>query len=115
MRNVHEYDGKVVVTLAKSFSTKEKTLAFETLRLKLRDTRAKHMVDLIMGDMTNTNGENQDEKNVADASDVLMELCQMVEEEVEPFIEEQLADIRNGRCPQGRTVRLWQCVSALRE
>ena len=111
--NVHVFDGKLPPCEVSKLSKEEKRKAFERFEARLCSQRAKHIIRLIVSDMFRTDGRNFDEKSNVDCTDILIRICELSEKEVEPFVEEQIADIDKGLCAQGRTVRLWQCLQAL--
>lgn len=118
MRDVHEFDGKVPIKLAKPAMGSKNDNA-EELFSGMRE-EARHMARRILqgGQEENLDTRNRD----ADARRVLTELLASIaaipdgqdRKAYLALLEEQLCDMKNlGPCPQGRTVRLWQLLQPL--
>ena len=113
-KNVHEYDGKISYRSSNKFSLQEKTTEFEKLLTKIKSPMAKFIINTIINDMTFKPENNFDDKSQIDCTDILVDICIIIKDDkLETFIEEQIGDMHKGMCPQGRTTRLWQCLSSL--
>lgn len=112
--DTHLYDGKLRAIKTTGMNTSDKRELFQEFRRKLKSQMAKHALEIIIRDMMNENDNNYDDKSNVDCTDTLVLLCRETHETVEPFVEEQLADILGGQCPQGRTSRIQQCLDAVK-
>ena len=112
--NVHIFDGKLkgIFKPSRTYSIDEKKRGF-TMLIGLLDNRAAVSTVQTMINGMGGSGNFQPENNL-DASDILMELIQWVDNpDALKGLNEQLADAMNlGICPSGRVTRLLQLWSA---
>ena len=112
--NVHVFDGKIGKGYKRQHTliSTELWLKIANFYEKLTNPIAKQTVKMIMVDRN----QNYDPRNDIDASDILADIIIKIsdDEVVDGYIQEQIADIfLLGRCPQGRTTRLYQIWRAL--
>lgn len=123
MRNVHEYDGKIPMTLEYPYTKQEEDIIFnnaDNVFLKNTNYTAKTMVSMIM---TENDEKNIDKLNLnMNARKMLIVLFDKISNIKDnddrhtyyQLLEEQLCDMKRlGSCPQGRTIRLWQLLQTL--
>lgn len=115
--NVHEYDSKLVNSFkpSKEYSLEEKKHLILILIKQLTKEESLNMVNIIYNDMLKeNNGENYQEENKIDCTDVLANILDKEYIELLPLIEEQLIDMfKLGKCPSGRVTRLLQVWNTL--
>lgn len=119
MRNVHEYDGKLVKTDIPVIEKNEE----ERLLARFMQRRMQHAAIFISRSILSSDHaqQNNDTINGLDARRLFVYVLHLIDKlpeedhgEWDHLLEEQLADMTNlGPCPQGRTIRLWQLVSSL--
>jgi len=114
--NVHIFDGKLngIFKQSKKYSIEEKNGGLTFLIDKLTNIDAITTVQTIISDMTSKQSGNFQPENNLDASDILIELIQWIDNpDILNGLNEQLTDIRNlGICPSGRVTRLLQLWTA---
>lgn len=113
MLDTHHYDGRIDTSNLSSISasTEEKKKACEKFLTLNLNEGAKHFLTIIINDM-DTNS-NYDPTNKLKAGDILYKLLIHVDNaDFVKQLEEQLLDLRTGACPQGRSTRLFQLLSA---
>ena len=112
-KNVHVFDGEIRNEYKQqhTFISTDLWLEISNFYYKLTHPMAKESVKMIMVDQEH----NYDPTNDMNASDILADIAiKISDEEVDNYIQEQIADIfLLGRCPQGRTTRLFQIWRAL--
>ena len=111
--NVHIFDGRLKNKFTKTYSVEEKKEKFNQLIPKLKNNVAKIAVRAIISDLHN--GQNKQIENNVDASDILMEIINLMDDHAGILgqLEEQLVDMKNlGFCPSGRVTRLFQIWNA---
>jgi hypothetical protein len=110
--NVHDFDGKLrdIFKPSRQYSVKEKQDGFDHLITCLTNLAAVATVQTMINDLTFAKGANYQPENNIDASDILIELVQWIDnDDVLKGLNEQLADARNlGICNSGRVTRLLQ-------
>src|SRR3989344_1720148 len=111
-RNVHIFDGSFRnEDLKTKYTISKKQQLFSEILNKMTDKDAKNGVSLIIKNIQT--GENYDNTNNKFADDILAEICTYImdkgDKDIMKLVEEQMKDMYLlGRCPQGRTIRLWQ-------
>ena len=110
--DVHTFDGKLrdIFRPSKLYTTEEKKEAFSQFIKLLTNPAAISATQTIINDMTRDRGANFHPANNIDASDILIEIIQWVENpDVLALLNEQLGDVKNlGICDSGRVTRLLQ-------
>lgn len=110
--DVHVFDGKLkgIFTQHKIYTLEEKKVCFSFLMTKLKDPAAIKSLQTITHDLSEIQGSNYQVENEVDASNILVEIIQWIENpDVLLTLSEQLSDITNlGVCPSGRVTRLLQ-------
>lgn len=121
MRNVHEYDGKLVKTdIPVIEKNEEERLLSGFLQRRMQHAALFMSRSILSYDHAQ---QNNDTINDLDARQLFIYLLHLIDklpkedhDEWNNMLEEQLADMtRLGPCPQGRTIRLWQLVLSLSE
>lgn len=110
--NVHTFDGKLLnlFTPSRIYTVDEKKEAFLNLIKLLTNAAAISATQTIINDMALVRGSNFQPANNIDASDLLIEIIQWVDNpDVLITLNEQLGDVKNlGICDSGRVTRLLQ-------
>ena len=110
--DVHTFDGKLkgLFTPSRIYTIDEKKISFSNLITLLTDVNAIYATQTMIKDLVNDKGSNFHPDNNLDASDILIDILQSVNN---PYVlislNEQLADCKNlGLCNSGRVTRLLQ-------
>lgn len=111
--NVHDYDGKlrdVFIPTRPIINVKEKKDILKTIVPVLKNQDSQDTLLRIITDIDKPNGDNYQQENNLDASDILIELAQWLDnEDLIKCLDEQLSDAKNlGLCNSGRCTRLLQ-------
>jgi hypothetical protein len=114
--NVHAFDGKLkgLFTSSRVHTKDEKKENFSSLIKILTNPSAIIALQTMINDLDQAQGSNFHPENDVDASDILMEILQWINNpDILKSLDEQLADTRNlGICASGRVTRLLQVWSA---
>jgi hypothetical protein len=100
--NTHTYDGHIFPRDFKK-STKTFDATLSEIRMTTNDPRILMTIELLDRDRKN----NYDAKNNMNVQDILPTVW---EKGPQDLVLEQLADIQDGFCPQGRVARLYQLI-----
>jgi hypothetical protein len=131
LRNTHNYDGKLKERLERyrlqlqdihQLDTETKVRKIITLKKQLENPKAVKGLNLIVSSTHKNKSSNYDPSNDLIADDVLCLILDFMGEpgtevyqDVFPVLEEQLVDILNGACAQGRTTRIFQAFVTFAE
>jgi hypothetical protein len=112
LRDVHVYDGSITFVPKNNFPHELKDKAFKEFLKVVDDPHAKACIEMIINDKSG----NIDNANKIDASDLFAEILTFrLDNDAINLISEQLKDcFLLGRCPQGRTTRLFQILQYLK-
>lgn len=120
MIDVHTFDCKLkdVFKPDKMYDINTKNTLFLKLKTLLTNQNALDCLQTIINDLNQNNGQNYDNKNNVDCTDILASIFDYINNEnnndIFILLEEQLSDTKLlGICPQGRTTRLiqlWLCI-----
>ena len=110
--DVHTFDGKLqgIFAASGSYKINEKKDAFSHLIKLLTDPAAIMTTQTMINDLAHEHGSNYHPANNLDASDILMEIINWVDNpDVLKMLNEQLGDVKKlGICNSGRVTRLLQ-------
>jgi len=116
--DVHSFDGQLPkdYTPQHKLEESDKKIFLENFKNNLPNENlpVKQTLDLIIKDMTNPLNENMDTLNGnIDASDILIDVINLINEDNIDLLFEQLEDtMQLGTCAQGRVIRLYQLYKA---
>lgn len=114
MKNVHEYDGKLLIPELNKFDDNYKITQIKELLPKLTKINAVKMLQKIGQAIIIKSDENIDQENNVDASDILANILSKNYINIINLLDEQLDDMfLLGQCPQGRTTRLLQILNLM--
>ncbi len=112
MIDVHTFDGKLRNFFKGKYTIEQKDILFKNFLKELQNKDAIFIINKMISDMYNSNGENYQIENNLDSTDILAEILNKDYKDILPLIEEQLADITHlGQCPSGRVTRLLQILN----
>jgi hypothetical protein len=112
--NTHYYDGKLKERYSILKNTTVPELNFpdtikEIEQLVKTNPRALQIVNLLKS--PNGNYDSSNNIHVKELLPLIWQHVKSFDESGKQLFIEQLVDIHNGKCPQGRTTRLLQCVA----
>lgn len=112
--NTHYYDGKLKERYKKLKETTVSDLTFsETIKeienLVKENPRAKQIINLFKSPHGNYDRAN--DIHIKDLLPLIWQHVKTYDESGKKLFIEQIIDIHNGKCPQGRTTRLLQCIT----
>jgi hypothetical protein len=115
--NTHSYDGKLIELAKYIINNFEAVLSFDdTIKemiLSINNTNYKKKEDVVkvLNLLNNDRKNNTDNTNKISVEELLPRLWEVIRDNSEKeneYVYEQLADILNGTCPQGRCTRIIQ-------
>ena len=113
-KDVHQFDGTLSIPSLEPFTKENKLEQIKILIPKLSRPFAIHMLQKIGQALIMNNGDNRDDTNNVDATDLLANILSKDYENALELLDEQLEDMYNlGQCPQGRTTRLLQILTSM--
>lgn len=119
-RNVHTYDGQLrgIFDDENKYTDDEKRELFSAFAELLSNQSALKMIAMIIDGIGKEGGANYDPINKVDVSNILASILTrgVMSNDILVLLEEQLADNFNlGQCPQGRSTRMIQIYSIVRD